>query len=155
MVCRLCCADEIWVNIAISDDCMNDMARYSRHHEPPERRVCQHLPLTACGSPTMGTTHVDLKLTTRSTRKAVTVSALVDTGTTHPIVTPAVARELGFDLDEVSTYRLTVADGRRTTCARIVPVPIELLDRDFTTEAAVLGDECLVGCIPLEAMDLV
>jgi hypothetical protein len=41
---------------------------------------------------------------------------------------------------------------RRT---RIQPVEIRFDDRTYLTEAAVQGDECLMGVIPLEVMDLV
>jgi clan AA aspartic protease len=88
-------------------------------------------------------------------KKSVTVRAMVDTGTTHMIVTADIARELGFDLEETSTYSLTVADSRRVRVPRIQPLEIRFDDRTYVTEAAVLGDECLMGCLPLEAMDLV
>ncbi len=65
------------------------------------------------------------------------------------------ATRRGFDLEETSTYSLTVADSRRVRAPRIQPVEIRFDDRTFMTEAAVLGDECLMGVIPLEAMDLV
>jgi clan AA aspartic protease len=106
------------------------------------------------GTP-MGIVYEDITLTNRYLNKSVTVRAMVDTGTTHMIVTADIARELGFDLEETSTYSLTVADTRRVRVPRITPIEITLHDRTFTTEAAVLGDECLMGVIPLEAMDLV
>jgi hypothetical protein len=71
------------------------------------------------------------------------------------IVTADVAKELGFDLQEVKTYRLTVADTRRIRCPCIAPIEIKLNERSCTLEAAVLGDECLMGVVPLELMDLV
>jgi hypothetical protein len=71
------------------------------------------------------------------------------------IVPANVARELGFDLEVVKTYSLTVADTRRIRCPSIGPIQITFGDRLYKTEAAVLGDECLMGVIPLEAMDLV
>lgn len=91
----------------------------------------------------MGTVHVRITLSN------------VDTGTTHMIVTRQVALELGFDLEETSMYSLTVADSRRVRAPRIQPVEIRFEDRSYVTEAAVLGDECLMGVIPLEALDLV
>jgi len=62
---------------------------------------------------------------------------------------------LGFDLEETSTYSLSVADARRVRAPRIQPLEIRFNDRTYVTEAAVLGDECLMGVLPLEAMDLV
>jgi clan AA aspartic protease len=103
----------------------------------------------------MGIIHADLQLTNQFSKKSVCVRALVDTGATHMTVTADVARQLGFDLDEMSTYRLTVADGRRLRVPRIQPVEIRFGDRSYSTEAAVLGNECLMGCLLLEALDLV
>src|SRR5882757_404480 len=103
----------------------------------------------------MGIVYANITLTNRLLEKSVNVRVMVDTGTTHMIVTADVARELGFDLEEMSTYSLTVADSRRVRCPRIRPIQIRFEDRTYQTEAAVLGDECLMGVIPLEAMDLV
>jgi clan AA aspartic protease len=109
---------------------------------------------TEQGTP-VGIVYANITLTNPYLRKSVTVRAMVDTGTTHMIVTANVARDLGFDLEETSTYRLTIADTRRVRVPRIQPVEIRFEDRTFLTEAAVLGDECLMGVLPLEAMDLV
>ena len=103
----------------------------------------------------VGVVYADITLTNPYLRKSVAVRVMVDTGTTHMIVTADIARELGFDLEETSTYSLTVADTRRVRCPRIQPVEIRFDDRTYVTEAAVLGDECLMGVLPLEAMDLV
>jgi clan AA aspartic protease len=103
----------------------------------------------------VGIVYADITLTNPYLRKSVAVRVMVDTGTTHMIVTADIARELGFDLKETSTYSLTVADTRRVRCPRIQPVEIRFDDRTYVTEAAVLGDECLMGVLPLEAMDLV
>jgi clan AA aspartic protease len=103
----------------------------------------------------MGIVYANITLTNPQLGKSVDVRVMVDTGTTHMIVTADIARELGFDLDEMSTYSLTVADARRVRCPRIQPVQIRFDDRTYLTEAAVLGEECLMGVIPLEAMDLV
>jgi clan AA aspartic protease len=106
------------------------------------------------GTP-VGIIYADITLTNPYLKKSVTVHAMVDTGATHMIVTADIARELGFDLEETSTYSLTVADARRVRVPRIQPVEIRFHDRTYLTEAAVLGDECLMGVLPLEAMDLV
>jgi clan AA aspartic protease len=103
----------------------------------------------------VGVVYANITLTNPYLRKSVAVRVMVDTGTTHMIVTADIARELGFDLEETSTYSLTVADTRRVRCPRIQPVEIRFDDRTYVTEAAVLGGECLMGVLPLEAMDLV
>ena len=103
----------------------------------------------------MGMVHADISLTNLFTQKCVNVRTMVDTGTTHMVVPAGIAIELGFDLEEVKAFSLTVADARRIRCPCIGPIQIRLGDRCYKTEAAVLGDECLMGVIPLEAMDLV
>jgi clan AA aspartic protease len=103
----------------------------------------------------VGIVYADITLTNPYLKKSVAVRAMVDTGATHMVVTAEIARELGFDLEETSTYSLTIADTRRVRVPRIQPVEIRFDDRTYLTEAAVLGDECLMGVLPLEAMDLV
>ena len=109
---------------------------------------------TEQGTP-VGTVYANITLTNPYLKRSISVRALVDTGATHMIVTRHIALELGFDLEETSTYSLTVAESRRVRVPRIQPVEIGFEDRTFLTEAAVLGEECLMGVIPLEAMDLV
>jgi len=104
----------------------------------------------------MGLVRADFVLTNAFCHdRVVPISALVDTGATEIIVTPEVAQRLGFDLQEVSRLNVTLADGRRASVPRLRGVEIHFGDRSFLSEAIVLGDECMVGVIPLEAMDLV
>jgi hypothetical protein len=49
---------------------------------------------------------------------------------------------------------VTLADGRQRKVPRIAPIEIAYENRSYVTEAVVLGDEPLLGVIPLEAMDL-
>ena len=103
----------------------------------------------------MGTTYADLKLTNPFTNQSVSVRALVDTGATHMIVPPEVAKALGFDLEEAVVSDVTIADGRRLPVPRIRPVQITFADRSCMVDVVVLGDQCLMGFIPLECMDLI
>jgi len=103
----------------------------------------------------MGVVHGDFTLVNLFTLKQVTVRALIDTGTTDVLVTTEVARELGFDPDEVTRANLIMADSCRVYAPRLRPIEIQFEDRSCMSDVLVLGDECLVGVIPLEAMDLV
>jgi clan AA aspartic protease len=104
----------------------------------------------------MGQIHADFVLTNFDRTKQVPIRALVDTGATEIIVTPQVARQLGFDLDEVSQVTVTLADGRRILVPRLRGVEIHFAERSYLSEAVVLdGGECLVGVVPLEVMDLI
>ena len=103
----------------------------------------------------VGHIHADVRLTNYYADKSVTVRALIDTGTTEFFVTPEIARELGFDLEEVGRKYVTVADGRRVYVPRLLGVQIHFEDRNYLTEALVMGTECLIGVVPLEVMDLI
>lgn len=102
----------------------------------------------------MGTTYADLTLTNLFTKQSITVNALVDTGATFMCVTETIAVQLGFDTAEVSRHVVTLADGRQIRVPRIAPIEIGFANRSYITEALVLGDEPLMGVLPLEAMDL-
>src|SRR5262249_16281904 len=89
------------------------------------------------------------------TGKRVPIRALVDTGATEAFVTPEVAKQLGFDLEEVGREPVFLADGRRVYAPRLAPVEIRWENRKYATEVRVLGDECLMGVVPLEVLSLV
>lgn len=103
----------------------------------------------------MGLVYADFKLVNHYTKQSVDIRALVDTGTTETCVTWEVARQLGFDPEEVTVQQVTVADGRRVDVPRLAPVEIHFQGRHYCSEVCVLGDECLVGAVALEMMDLV
>ena len=103
----------------------------------------------------MGHIYADIELVNAWTKKRVGVRALVDTGTTDLCITPDVAGELGFDLEEVSQKPVTLADGREVTVPRALAVRVYFQDRDHCSEALVMGNECLLGAIPMEGMDLI
>lgn len=103
----------------------------------------------------MGLIYADLTLTNLFTGGSVPVRALVDTGATEVFVTPQVARQLGFDLEEVSLRRVVLADGSARHVPTIAPVRTHFGDRSCLVDVVVLGEECLLGVVPLELMDLV
>ncbi len=103
----------------------------------------------------MGLVHADFVLTNLFSNKSVPVRALVDTGSTHFCVTSEIARELGFDVEEASRASISLADGRRQRVPVLRPVEVHFGERNGCLDVFVLGDECLVGVLPLEAMDLV
>jgi clan AA aspartic protease len=103
----------------------------------------------------MGIIYTTLKLTNLFNRQQVEVSALVDNGATFMCVTEEIALQLGFDATEVSQQTVTLADGRQRKVPKIAPIEIAFANRSYVTEAVVMGDEPLMGVIPLEAMDLI
>jgi clan AA aspartic protease len=103
----------------------------------------------------MGLTYAKLKLTNLFNHNQVEVDALVDTGATFMCVTEEIALQLGFDITEVSQQVVTLADGHQRKVPKIAPIEIAFENRTYVTEAVVLGNEPLMGVIPLEAMDLI
>lgn len=103
----------------------------------------------------MGPTYAKLKLTNLFNHQQVEINSLVDTGATFMCVTEEIALQLGFDSSEVSRQVVTLADGHQRKVPKIAPIEIAFENRSYVTEAVVLGNEPLLGVIPLEAMDLV
>lgn len=102
----------------------------------------------------MGHTYVDITLSNLLSKKSVEVHALVDTGAFMMSIPANIATDLGFDLEEMSTRNATLADGRRVRCP-VVPMQVRFENRTCSADATVLGNECLVGVLVLEAMGLV
>jgi len=103
----------------------------------------------------MGLTYATLKLTNLFGHQSVEVSALVDAGATFMCVSEEIALQLGFDITEVSRQVVTLADGHQRKVPKIAPIEIAFGNRTYVTEAVVLGNEALMGVIPMEAMDLI
>ena len=103
----------------------------------------------------MGLTYAKLKLTNLFNHQHLEINALVDTGATFMCVTEEIALQLGFDTREVSQQVVTLADGHQRKVPKIAPIEITFENRSYVTEAVVLGNEALLGAIPLEAMDLI
>jgi clan AA aspartic protease len=104
----------------------------------------------------MGLTYAQLRLSneSRATPLHVDIKAPVDTGALFMCVPQGVATQLGFDVTEVRQRVVTLADGSSKSVPVIAPVTIQFENRWYTSEALVLGDEPLMGCIPMEAMDV-
>lgn len=81
------------------------------------------------------------------------VRALVDTGSLHLCVPEHVALQL--KLDTLYQREVTLADGGKRLCAYVGPLEIHFDGRACFTGALVLGDEVLLGAVPMEDMDLV
>jgi len=102
----------------------------------------------------MSTTYADITITNLFIKSTTRVRALVDTGCMLSTVTDEVAQALGFDPAQFTMKRIVLADGRSVRVPTIGPIQIDYEDRSCKTEAYVMGDECLLGCVPLECMDL-
>jgi clan AA aspartic protease len=80
------------------------------------------------------------------------VTALVDTGAMNLCIPRQIMEELRLEIHEKRSA--TTADGRRQVCPYVGPVQVDLEDRTCFVGALVMGDEVLLGAIPLEDMDL-
>ncbi len=102
----------------------------------------------------MGLTYSNLTLKNIIGQQTIEICALVDTGATFMCVTEEMATQLGFDTTEVATHVVTLANGHQIKAPRIAPIEIGFQNRTYVTEALVLGNEALMGVLPMEAMDL-
>ena len=103
----------------------------------------------------MGLTYADLRLDNPFLKRSMEVRALVDSGAVFMIVPEHVALQLGFDLGEVSTREVTLADGTHRAVPMVGPMRVSFGDRYCDLSALVFGDEPLMGAVPMEMMDLV
>ena len=85
--------------------------------------------------------------------RPIEVEALADSGALFLCIPEHVANQL--QLQETSKKEVTVADGRKQFCPYMGPVHIRFENRECYVGAVVLGDEVLLGAVPMEDMDLV
>ena len=90
--------------------------------------------------------------------KGLEVSALADSGAVHLCIPEHLALQL--QLRELERREVVLADGHRRSVPYMGPVEVRFANRRCFTGAMVLGDqvlgdEVLLGAIPMEDMDLV
>ena len=83
----------------------------------------------------------------------VEVDALADTGSVHLCIPEHIAIQLS--LEEVDRREVTLADGSRQTVPYMGPISLFVANRRGFAGAMVLGNQVLLGAIPMEDMDLV
>ena len=79
--------------------------------------------------------------------------ALADSGAVHLCIPEHIAIQL--QLRELEQREVILADGRRRTVPYMGPIEVSFANRRCFTGAMVLGNEVLLGAIPMEDMDLV
>jgi clan AA aspartic protease len=102
----------------------------------------------------MGTIRISIKLSNplKENLAPNETAALVDTGSINLCLPKYLAIRLG--LQELEKRDVVVADGRKVTCSYSGPILVEFDGRKCYTGALILGDEVILGTIPLEDMDL-
>ncbi len=84
---------------------------------------------------------------------AIAVTALVDTGALMLCMPDRVADQLNLEAE--SLREVSVADGRSANVPYIGPIKVTFGKRFCYVGALVLGDEVLLGAVPMEDMDLI
>lgn len=102
----------------------------------------------------MGTVYADLRLSNsaRQDLLAVTERAVVDAGALLLCLPRRVAAQL--HLSELERRLVTTADGATHECPYVGPVRVDFGSRFCNTDAVVIGDEVLLGAVPMELMDV-
>ena len=103
----------------------------------------------------MGITYADLRLANdaRDDLEEIGASAAVDTGALHLRIPEHIAMQL--QLKARSQREVQTADGKSHRVDYVSPVRISMLNRECVTGALVIGNQVLLGAIPMEDMDLI
>ena len=83
----------------------------------------------------------------------IKVNALADTGALMLCIPEHIALQLNLETE--SMREVSVADGRKMSVPYVGPIRVSFGNRFCFVGALVLGDEVLLGAVPMEDMDLV
>ena len=95
---------------------------------------------------------ITLKNPKQDELREMEVDALVDTGALHLCIPEQIANQL--NLKELYKREVTTADGNDHVCSYVGPIEIKFENRGCYTGAIILGDEVLLGAVPMEDMDV-
>ncbi len=103
----------------------------------------------------MGYVHAEIGLANprEPNLESINASALVDTGALMLCIPEHIKVQL--NLEEAEKREVTTADGKRHLVSYVGPVQIRFQNRSCYVGALVLGDQVLLGAMPMEDMDLV
>ena len=85
--------------------------------------------------------------------KPVAVKCLADSGSTYLVIPQHVATQL--QLTVLETREATTADGSAHVVPYAGPIKVNFENRNCFVGALIMGDEVLLGAVPMEDMDLV
>lgn len=85
--------------------------------------------------------------------KPLEVDALVDSGAIHLCIPEHI--QIQLKLEEIDKKEVILADGGRKLVPYVGPIEIKFKKRVGFAGALVMGDQILLGAIPMEDMDLV
>ena len=103
----------------------------------------------------MGIIYADLRVSNfgHPELEDITVNALVDTGALDLVIPEHLAIQLR--LSDLKPREVHLADGSRKLVRYVGPIKVEMMGRDCVTAAVVMGDQVLLGAIPMQAMDMI
>jgi len=97
--------------------------------------------------------HINLSNPVQPDLKVIQIKCLVDTGSTYLVIPQYIATQL--QLVALETREATTADGSSHLVPYAGPVRITFENRNCFVGALIMGDEVLLGAVPMEDMDLV
>ena len=103
----------------------------------------------------MGIVQARIKLSnpTRTDIAPIEVDCIVDSGATFLCIPEHVSKQL--QLLELRSREVVLADGVSKMVPYAGPIKVEFENRECFVGAVVIGDQTLLGAIPMEDMDLV
>ena len=100
---------------------------------------------------------VNAKVTLINPRKpdleSVEIDALADTGSVHLCIPEHI--QIQLELEEIDKKDVTLADGSEKLVPYVGPIELRFKNRVGFSGAVVMGDQVLLGAIPMEDMDLI
>jgi clan AA aspartic protease len=97
--------------------------------------------------------NIELSNPVKPDMQSIQVKCLVDTCSPYLCIPSHIATQLG--LKELETREATLANGQSESVPYVGPIRITFENRICFVGALVLGDEVLLGAVPMEDMDLV
>jgi clan AA aspartic protease len=103
----------------------------------------------------MGLVYADILLSNpvKADLKPVTMKCLVDTEFTYLCIPQHIAARL--QIQTLETREATLADGSNQSVPYAGPVKVSFDNRSCFVGTLIMGDEVLLGAVPMEDMDLV
>ena len=99
------------------------------------------------------TAAIQLKNPRQPALQPIKVEALVDRGAIRLCIPEHVRLQL--NLEEIDQKEITLADGGKKKVPYVGPIEVRFKNRVGFSGALVMGDQTLLGAIPMEDMDLV
>ena len=98
-------------------------------------------------------TNIEIRSPVRPDLSPIAGTALADTGALHLCLPRHIAIQLALDTQE--EREVTLAGGSKLRVPYVGPVALRFGNRQCFVGALVMGDEVLLGAIPMEDMELI